>query len=394
MRSRVLGAALFALATAAPSFAEEKAAANAGPAATAASFAGELAFSEEMAFDYDRDGTPDRVQFWIQLEGRPATGLPGDPGESGSVRYFVVDLKQKRRIDNWLVGLNMSEGFPVAGEAYPLTNISVTGKTARFDLKGSTWTVTDKGKGWKKDSIEIATGGRVRPGRFYGGDIRVTPGLSVAAGAKGAGTAAPAAPPPFQVGGPAADSSSPVSPLVGNAAGQGFAKPAPLPEVVAPPADVPANRRCIKCHDVAAGNVAAVGGPHSDLKCVSCHNKHPKEIKDAKPQCLNCHNSHSESITMSQCSTCHSSHDVHSIRYGIQIPDAHCASCHKKSTATLQASGTRHTGLACVVCHRHEHTRVPSCVACHSGPHARRVMSKPEGCVRCHTGAHETTIDR
>lgn len=394
MRCQFLGATLLALATVAPSFAEQKTAATAGPSAAAASFAGELAFSDEIAFDYDRDGTPDRVQFWIQLEGRPATGQPGDPGESGSVRYLVVDLKQKRRIDNWLVGLNMSEGFPVAGQAYPLTNISVTGKTARFDLKGTTWTVTDQGEGWQKDSIELATGGRVKQGRFYGGDIRVTPGLSVAASATGAGTAAPAPPAPFQVGGPAGDGAGPVSPLVGNAAGQGFAKPAPLPEAVATPADIRANRRCINCHEAAAGNIAAVGGPHSELKCASCHNEHPRDVEGAKPLCLNCHNSHSESITMRMCSSCHSSHDVHSIRYGIEIPDAHCAACHKKSAATLQASGTRHTALACVVCHRYEHARVPSCVDCHSGPHARRVMSKPDRCVRCHEGAHQTKVDR
>lgn len=142
------------------------------------------------------------------------------------------------------------------------------------------------------------------------------------------------------------------------------AKQAAVPRVVLPPADINENRRCVACHGEAAGTIAAHGGPHG------------------------------ESITMGMCSSCHSSHDVDSIRYGIDIPDAHCTACHKKAAATLQASGTRHMGLACVVCHRSEHARVPSCVDCHSGPHARRVMSKPERCVKCHNGAHETKTDR
>jgi hypothetical protein len=37
---------------------------------------------------------------------------------------------------------------------------------------------------------------------------------------------------------------------------------------------------------------------------------------------------------------------------------------------------------------------VPACVDCHSGPHAARVMKKPDGCVKCHDSAHQTKVER
>jgi hypothetical protein len=337
---------LFAFGTAAAQYGESPASAASPPAG--ASIYGELAFSETIGFDYNRDGTTDSVQFWIELKAQPAVGEPGTPGaraESGSVSYFVLDLKSGRRIDDWLLGLNMTGlvgGFPVAGEEYPLTNISITGNTAQFDLRGSTWTIRDEGDSWEKDDIRIVTGGREREGRFYGGNVTVL-----------------------------AD-----------------------PAIVTKPADIRENRRCNRCHEDAALTVAADGGPHAELECAACHVKHPPKAPGTVPQCAACHNPHADSMSMASCVTCHSSHDIDRVQYSIFVPDEHCAACHRDSMTQVQASGTRHMGLACALCHRDEHGAIPSCTDCHGGPHSQKVMARPERCVRCHNGAHETIVDR
>jgi len=396
----MLGAILLTFATAVPAAAKE--APTSAAALPPASITGQLAFSDTIIFDYNRDGTPDRVQFWIELEGLQAIGTPGEPGaraESGSVRYFVFDVERQQRIDNWLLGFNMSEGFPVAGQPYPITDISITGRTAQFKLTGSSWTIADNGDTWDKDAIVIETGGRKRQGRFYGGDVTVTPGPTAppkpagvpSAGTPAQGEAAPATP------GAKADS-PPVDNVIGGRPRQnridgGFGLAAAPPKL-APPMDVAANRKCNGCHAAAAMTMAGGGGAHSELACVSCHTRYHGKPEDDWPLCLNCHNSHGESITMRMCRNCHSSHDVAAIRYDLKVPDAHCTACHKKSAARLRESGTRHTGLACVICHRSNHPTMPTCVDCHSGPHAPRVMKKPDGCARCHESAHQTKVER
>jgi len=221
-------------------FAEDEA----PPAApTGPSVACELAYTDVIAFDYDRDGTRDRVQFWLVIEGRPASGEPGTAGAvpaSGSVTYYVYDVVRKRRIDDWLMGFNM--GFPVAGQPYPIADIRIEGRTARFDVRGATWTVTDGGDTWEKDTIEIESGGRKRKGRFYGGDVRVTPD----------------------------------------------------PNVVWEPLDIEENRECNGCHRDAAVSMAAEGGPHRELECEVCHAEHPPDTEGAFPQCVECHEAHDE----------------------------------------------------------------------------------------------------
>jgi hypothetical protein len=310
-----------------------------------ASIRGELAFSEIIAFDYNRDGTPDRVQFWIELKGQPALGAPGQIGaqqESGSVSYFVLDVERQERINDWLLGFNMAGGFPVAGQPYPLTNIRINGRTAQFELQGSSWTITDGGDGWERDTIEIETGGRKREGKFYGGDVTVTPD----------------------------------------------------PQTIWEPMDIAENRRCNRCHRDAAISMAAEGGPHAELECAACHTEHPPKAPGTFPQCLECHDPHADTMQAQSCVTCHSSHDVAVVAYGITVPDEHCATCHAEAAASLRESGTRHMGLDCVICHQSEHAAIPTCVDCHGAPHPENVMSRPDRCVRCHVGAHETRVRR
>jgi hypothetical protein len=312
------------------------------PPAAAPSLHAELAFSQTIVFDYDRDGKANRVQFWIELEAHPAPGEPGPEAESGSMKYFVFDLESKRRIDNWMLGFNMSMGggFPKAGESYPLTNVRIEGRTARFDFSGAAWTLTDVGDSWKADTIEIRDYRGTRKARFYGGDVRVVGG------------------------GPAA---------------------------AARPIDIAANRECNGCHEDAAAAMAADGGPHRKLACAACHTQHPPDVEGVVvPECMSCHESHSESMTAASCAQCHAGHAVKKVEHAATMPDAYCAPCHADVVETLRASRSLHMGVKCVLCHQKEHAAPAiSCGSCHRGSHPEHVMSNAGICASCHKTAHD-----
>lgn len=318
---------------------------GATPSASGPSLSGELAFGEPIVFDYDRDGHQERVQFWIELEARPAPGEPSPEVESGALRYFVFDLDRQQRIDDWMLGFNMTMGggFPQAGESYPLTNVRIGGRTARFDFLGSTWTITDGGDSWTADTIEIRDVTGVRKARFYGGDVRVV--------------------------------ADPLAPQ---------------------PVDLEANRECNECHAEAATTVAARGGPHRELACADCHAEHPPDVEGAAtPQCLGCHQGHSEAMTAATCIECHAGHDFTKVVHTARMPDAYCGACHGDVTDTLRASRSLHLGVHCVLCHQGEHTApVKDCGWCHRGAHPRREADHQGGCQGCHGTAHDLRRSR
>lgn len=315
------------------------------PAASAPSVSGELAFSETLVFDYDRDGTQNRVQFWIAFEGRPAPGEPSPRVESGTLRYYVLDLESGQLVDNWMIGFNMTMGggFPRAGESYPLTNVRITGKKAQFDLAGTSFTIVDGGDSFKEDTIEVSDHNGVREARFYGGDVRVIPDPSAAR-----------------------------------------------------PLDIEANRECNECHDDAAASMAAVGGPHREFECATCHPEHPPDVEEAVfPACLECHEGHSEAMTAATCVECHASHDATRYAHRTTMPDSYCAPCHGDVADTIRASRSLHMGVACVLCHQTEHSAEPkSCQFCHRGTHPQHVMQSPDRCRDCHNTAHEIESGR
>lgn len=298
----------------------------------------EVAFSDVMVFDYDRDGTRDRVQFWIAIDGVPAAGKAGEAdytAESGSVSYFVLDVTRKARIKDWLMGFNM--GFPAPGEPHPITNIAIDGRTARFDLRGATWTITDKGDTWDKDAIELKDSSGVRKARFYGGDFRVVP----------------------------------------------------LPAAAADPLAIKANAACVECHREAAGAIAASGGPHRELECANCHAEHPPEKAGAKPQCLTCHAAHADGMDDKACTSCHRGHAPALSAIAPTVPDAYCAACHEDAATALRASTSLHMGVTCVTCHRKEHKAKSDCLFCHRAAHPQHVMKKAGICASCHNTAHD-----
>lgn len=345
MRGRAIRAALASAALIALGMVGILLAQDVPPVVPAASVSGELAFSEAILFDYDRDGSQDRVQFWIEFEARPAPGDPSPKVESGSLKYFVFDLEEQRRIDDWMLGFNMTMGgdFPRAGESYPLTNVRITGRQAQFDLGGTSFTVVDRGDSWKDDTFEVRDASGVRKGRFYGGDVRVIPD--------------PSAPQPL---------------------------------------DIEANRECNECHAEAAATIAAGGGPHRELECMGCHTEHPPEVERAVvPECMGCHESHSDALTASTCVECHAGHDFTKVVHTATMPDAYCGACHDDVVGTLRASRSLHMGVKCVLCHQDEHpAQAKACDYCHRGAHPQEMVHSPDGCRDCHNTAHDLHRDR
>jgi len=314
------------------------------PDDAAVSVSGELAFSEVLVFDYDRDGVQERVQFWIEFAAQPPAGGPGatDPTlQGGSLVYYVYDLEAEERVDDWMVGFNMTMGggFPRAGESYPLTNVRIAGRKAEFDLAGTRFTVVDSGDSWEQDTIEITNQNGTRPARFYGGDVRVVPN----------------------------------------------------PLEVAEPLDIAANRECNACHEDAGISIAVQGGPHRELSCADCHPVHPPDAEEAVfPACLDCHDGHSEAMAAATCVACHASHDVTHYAHAPTIADENCAACHADVVDTLAASRSLHMGVGCVLCHQDEHgAEAKACQYCHRGTHPQHVMRRPDLCGDCHGTAHD-----
>jgi hypothetical protein len=138
---------------------------------------GAVAYTEIVRFDYNKDGTRNRVQFWLEFKGRMAVGKPGDLGyqpEEGSIYYYLYDVDKQKRVANWLMGFSMMEGPPPSGP-YPMTNIVIEGNTARFEAFNMKWTIVDGGEGYAKDRVTVDDGFRPRDMKTYDGDLRIGP---------------------------------------------------------------------------------------------------------------------------------------------------------------------------------------------------------------------------
>jgi hypothetical protein len=125
-----------------------------------------------MRFDYDRTGEVNNVQFWAEVNGRPAIGEPGDPGyqpEEGLVTVYLLDVDSGEKVQSWLeFSMAIAPRNPAA-----MSNISIEGNTARFEANGLKWTIVDGGEGYEHDRVIVDDGVRQREPRLYGGDLRV-----------------------------------------------------------------------------------------------------------------------------------------------------------------------------------------------------------------------------
>jgi hypothetical protein len=138
---------------------------------------GAVAYTDILRYDYTGDGKRNRVQFWLEFDGRAAAGTPakGDPDSpSGTVRYFLKDADDGTKVAKWRQGLDM-QGAP-RDTPLPMTNLVIEGNTARFEAFDMKWIVVDGGEGFAKDRITVNDGFKTsETKRLFGGDVRVGP---------------------------------------------------------------------------------------------------------------------------------------------------------------------------------------------------------------------------
>ena len=136
---------------------------------------GAVAYTEAIQFDYSKDGVRNKVQFWLEFKGIPTLGDPDEAGyqpESGAIYYYLVDVDNKKKVDNWLMGFSMMEGPPPSGP-YPMTDITINGNMAIFKAFGKTWTVIDGGDGYSNDTVTVNDGFSTREMGLFAGDMKI-----------------------------------------------------------------------------------------------------------------------------------------------------------------------------------------------------------------------------
>lgn len=138
---------------------------------------GAVAYTEVLRYDYTGNGKRNRVQFWLEFDGRAAFGVVGQPGyqpAAGTVRYFLKDVDDGTKVLKWRQGLDMV-GAP-KDTPLPMSDISIEGNVARFEAFGMKWTLTDGGQGYASDKIVVDDGYKTNETKkLYGGDLRIGP---------------------------------------------------------------------------------------------------------------------------------------------------------------------------------------------------------------------------
>jgi hypothetical protein len=295
---------------------------------------GAVAYTEMIQFDYTKDGTRNRVQFWLEFKGSPTVGKPGDAGykpESGAIYYYLVDMDNKKQVDNWLMGFSMMEGPPPSGP-YPMTGIEIRGNMAMFTAFDMLWTVIDGGEGYAKDTVKIDDGFRTREMKLYGGDFQIVD-----------------------------------TEIEAHAAYQD----------------------CVKCHAGSAMAMRSKGGQHNRVGCGDCHVGHPPEVKKPYKPCTECHKPHSQDMGEKACNLCHKAHIATEVTYAYDVPSRYCNACHQQAADVLASSQSKHSDIACALCHRDRHKSSSTCQYCHGGTHPQHVMKNIDICGACHNTAHD-----
>jgi predicted CXXCH cytochrome family protein len=308
-------------------------------AAQQTEFTGAVAYTETMQFDYTKDGNRSQVQFWLEFKGSPSLGKPGEVGykaESGTIYYYLVDLDNKKQVDNWLMGFSMMEGPPPSGP-YPMTDIQIRGNMVMFTAFGMKWTVIDGGEGYAKDTVKIDDGFKVKEMKLYGGDFNIVD-----------------------------------------------------TEIEAHAAYID----CVKCHEGPAMTMRTKGGMHNTVGCGDCHIGHPPEVKKPYTACMECHEPHSDQMAKDACGQCHQAHMATEVTYAFNVPSAYCVACHQDASDELAASQSKHSDIACALCHQEQHGASSTCQYCHGGTHPEHVMKNTDICSACHHTAHDVESAR
>jgi len=135
---------------------------------------GEVAYSELMKFDYDRDGRINDVQFWVSFDIKPAVGKEGEPGyrpETGNILRYMKDVELGGPVKEYNQ-FNMLPDTPL-GKAVPVSNIAISGDSVTFTMKGVHFTVKVKGSETTQDSIMVNDGIKEYPVPIFDGKLRI-----------------------------------------------------------------------------------------------------------------------------------------------------------------------------------------------------------------------------
>lgn len=133
---------------------------------------------------------------------------------------------------------------------------------------------------------------------------------------------------------------------------------------------------CSKCHADKA-KLVANAGPAKHRGCLSCHEKHVFEIKDAQTTCLSCHGAPKAGVVnakagnapvlpaggphQGECKKCHAPHGSPS------VPKTACFKCHDKLEAGFKPPNEQHANCrSCHTPHTAASAAIAKCATCHA----------------------------
>lgn len=143
---------------------------------------------------------------------------------------------------------------------------------------------------------------------------------------------------------------------------------------------------CARCHLTIFNQIKNEGGKHK-IDCVQCHKKYhvynpiKQNWQEIMPKCQDCHGLFHGS-KFASCGACHSNPHAPKTQMAITPEFAKvCGDCHAKEAQELQKNPSKHTQVACTMCHHSKHGFIPSCMECHK-PHTEGQTVKD--CLSCH----------
>jgi hypothetical protein len=143
---------------------------------------------------------------------------------------------------------------------------------------------------------------------------------------------------------------------------------------------------CGRCHLPIYNQIKHEGGKHQ-IECRQCHvkfhayNPIKQNWKEIMPKCETCHGLiHGQKFAA--CAQCHSNPHAPKTQMAMTPEFAKmCGDCHANVGQELQKNPSKHTKVACDMCHHDRHGFIPSCMECHK-PHTAN--QKVEECLSCH----------
>lgn len=137
---------------------------------------------------------------------------------------------------------------------------------------------------------------------------------------------------------------------------------------------------CVKCHAQQPMEVAEAGASHATATdCLGCHTGHRPSSPNNIPECSMCHEG-SDHYALENCTRCHNPHQPLRVVLEGELK-AECLTCHTEQNEQLVANPSKHTEVACNLCHADTHGNIPECSVCHE-PHAETMTQND--CGTCH----------